>query len=238
MREPMSAEGTAAGNPVGKAGWGLALWTPFVVAMCLAVATYLALTSDQAVRLAGGIGWLKRYLDTWIIRLQIAIFVFGMIYAVWQVLLWLRRERIPDAAAEDPAKTEAAAKAGPAVLFASRVRARLAPVAFAAWSLPVWGFIGTVSGVTDAIQALRDMADRGSGLASDALPGVLRGLYEAFDTTLVGLVLVIPVTILLHVLHAGFDDTLAKLDASGKSPGRKVKGAKKPANGNHVSIKP
>jgi len=185
-----------------------ALWTPLVVALCFAIATYFALTSEQAVEMAGGTDWLKRFVETWIIRLQFAIFVFGIIYAVWQLWFWARRERIPDRISGTGANPDA----GIAVLFASRARARLAPVTFAAWSLPVWGFIGTVSGVTSAIQALRDMADRGSGLPSEALPGVLRGLYEAFDTTLVGLVLVIPVTILIHVLNAGFDDTLAKLD--------------------------
>ncbi len=43
---------------------------------------------------------------------------------------------------------------------------------FAAWSLPVWGFIGTVSGVTDAIQALRDMAGTGSAAAAGAKAGM------------------------------------------------------------------
>lgn len=215
MRGDMRAEGSGDTSHLKLLSRLRALWTPLVVALCFAIATYFALTSEQAGQLASGTGWVKRYVDTWIIRLQAAIFVFAIIYAVWQLFFWVRRERISDSVPDPKASVAHAgsvSNAGISILFASRVRARLAPVTFAAWSLPVWGFIGTVSGVTDAIQALRDMADRGSGLASDALPAVLRGLYEAFDTTMVGLVLVIPVTILIHVLNAGFDDTLAKLD--------------------------
>ena len=76
-----------------------------------------------------------------------------------------------------------------------------APIGFAIWVLPMLGFIGTVLGITQAIGGLADSvavtAVDGSGLG-----GVLGGLQFAFDTTFVGLVLVIPLMLALLVLRA------------------------------------
>ena len=67
---------------------------------------------------------------------------------------------------------------------------RLAPIQFGIWVMPMLGFIGTVVGIIRAIGGLEAALDRSGGEAG--LATVLGGLSFAFDTTLLGLVLVIP----------------------------------------------
>lgn len=75
-----------------------------------------------------------------------------------------------------------------------------APIGFAIWVLPLLGFIGTVIGITQAIGGLEQSVGT-SEIAGDGLGSVLGGLSFAFDTTFVGLVLVIPVMLLLLTLR-------------------------------------
>lgn len=75
-----------------------------------------------------------------------------------------------------------------------------APIGFAIWVLPLLGFIGTVVGITQAIAGLEQTVTPGA--ARGGLGEVLGGLTFAFDTTLIGLVLVIPVMLLLLALRA------------------------------------
>lgn len=84
------------------------------------------------------------------------------------------------------------------------LRARRAmPMTFAIWALPLLGFIGTVIGISGAIGGLGDVF--ASAEREDALAGVLGALRFAFDTTFVGLVLVIPVMIVSLVVRARSD---------------------------------
>ncbi|WP_243651349.1 MotA/TolQ/ExbB proton channel family protein [Thiobaca trueperi] len=76
-----------------------------------------------------------------------------------------------------------------------------APIGFAIWVLPLLGFIGTVIGITQAVSGLEASIIPSDGGAS-GLGGVLGGLAFAFDTTFVGLVLVIPTMLLLLILRA------------------------------------
>lgn len=67
---------------------------------------------------------------------------------------------------------------------------RLAPINYAIWVLPLLGFIGTVIGISGAIGGLGGVfAEAGR---EEALTGVLADLRYAFDTTFVGLAMVIP----------------------------------------------
>ena len=75
-----------------------------------------------------------------------------------------------------------------------------APIGFSIWVLPMLGFIGTVLGITQAIGGLADSVAVTASEA-DGLSGVLGGLQFAFDTTFVGLVLVIPLMLALLVLR-------------------------------------
>lgn len=71
------------------------------------------------------------------------------------------------------------------------------PLRFAAWALPLLGFLGTVVGVASAIGGLEIVISAGpENRPTDGLRTVLGGLTFAFDTTLLGLVAVIPVMVL------------------------------------------
>jgi len=75
------------------------------------------------------------------------------------------------------------------------------PLNFGIWVMPIMGFIGTVIGITDAIGGIGPlMSNAGAGAAanSGAMAPVLEGLTFAFDTTLIGLVLVVP-TMLMNI---------------------------------------
>lgn len=71
------------------------------------------------------------------------------------------------------------------------------PLRFAAWALPLLGFIGTVVGVASSIGGLEVVIATGpGGQPTEGLMTVLGGLQFAFDTTLLGLLAVIPVMVL------------------------------------------
>ena len=79
----------------------------------------------------------------------------------------------------------------------------LLPLRFAVWALPILGFIGTVVGVARSIGGLEAVIPAApGGDPSEGLLTVLGGLRFAFDTTLLGLVAVIPVMVLRMVLGA------------------------------------
>ena len=77
----------------------------------------------------------------------------------------------------------------------------LLPLRFTVWVLPLLGFIGTVVGIARSITGLEAVIAPGAGgQATEGLLVVLGGLQFAFDTTLLGLVTVIPVMLLQMVL--------------------------------------
>ena len=78
-----------------------------------------------------------------------------------------------------------------------------APLQFTIWALPLLGFIGTVVGITQAIGGLEQVvATVGAAPDNGGLTEVLAGLQFAFDTTFVGLILVIPTMLYTLVLRA------------------------------------
>jgi hypothetical protein len=85
---------------------------------------------------------------------------------------------------------------------AERAR-RALPLSYAIWLLPLLGFIGTVIGISSAIGQLGQVfADTNR---EAALVEVLSALRFAFDTTFVGLALVIPSMALSVLLRARSD---------------------------------
>ena len=79
----------------------------------------------------------------------------------------------------------------------------LLPLRFCVWVLPLLGFIGTVVGIARSIKGLEGVIDPGTGgRSAEGLLSVLGGLQFAFDTTLLGLVTVIPV-MLVHMILGG-----------------------------------
>ena len=86
----------------------------------------------------------------------------------------------------------------------------LLPLRFSVWVLPLLGFIGTVVGIARSITGLKTVITPGAGAQSaEGLSIVLGGLQFAFDTTLLGLVAVIPVMLLQMVLR-GRESELAE----------------------------
>ena len=87
----------------------------------------------------------------------------------------------------------------------------ISPLIVGVWLLPILGFIGTVVGITQAIAQLKPLLSVSMSseamMLEGAMAGVLSGLSYAFDTTLVGLILVIPVKITLE----GLDVFLMKI---------------------------
>lgn len=81
--------------------------------------------------------------------------------------------------------------------------ARISWLLYGSWVLPISGFIGTVLGIRKAIQPLDEFGDAGvePQALSAALEEVVSGLELAFDTTLVGLVSVVPVVLIQVVLR-------------------------------------
>ena len=85
----------------------------------------------------------------------------------------------------------------------------LLPLRFSVWVLPLLGFIGTVVGIARSITGLEAVIAPGAGgQSAEGLLAVLGGLQFAFDTTLLGLVSVIPVMLLQMVL-GGREQALA-----------------------------
>lgn len=77
----------------------------------------------------------------------------------------------------------------------------LLPLRFTVWVLPLLGFIGTVVGIARSITGLEAVIAPGAGgQATEGLLVVLGGLQFAFDTTLLGLITVIPVMLLQMIL--------------------------------------
>jgi hypothetical protein len=82
-------------------------------------------------------------------------------------------------------------------------RHNFAPIQFGLWVLPLLGFIGTVIGISEAIAGLeQSVSSTSSATPAAQLTFVLGGLKFAFDTTLIGLVLVIPLMPLIILLRA------------------------------------
>jgi hypothetical protein len=85
----------------------------------------------------------------------------------------------------------------------------LTPLIFGIWVLPVLGFIGTVVGITEAIGGLEPLLNMqkhaGTLNLGQTMGNVLNGLKYAFDTTLIGLVLVIPTMVCFYYLKIRID---------------------------------
>ena len=77
-----------------------------------------------------------------------------------------------------------------------------APLSFVVWVMPLLGFIGTVVGITQAIGGLEEVVGTGATPVSGGLENVLAGLRFAFDTTFIGLILVIPTMLYTLPLRA------------------------------------
>jgi preprotein translocase subunit YajC len=102
---------------------------------------------------------------------------------LWQIAFFISGRFSSDTEADDTKK-----------LHDFHIQKYLTPLQFGIWVLPILGFIGTVIGISQAITGLRIVGadDSGSGINQQNIDLVLKGLETAFDTTLLGLLCVIP----------------------------------------------
>lgn len=128
----------------------------------------------------------------------VAALIYGMA-ETWALNGELRRGQSPAGWAAHAFGRAGASLDGPAIQAA--MSRRSVPLSYAAWSLPLFGFIGTVLGLSEAIGGLGGVFD-GTSDREEALTAVLSDLRFAFDTTLAGLVLVLPVMALYSVVQS------------------------------------
>lgn len=151
----------------------------------------------------------QRLADTVMGQVIAAVGCAALIYGfaeLWALNGELRRGNSPTGWAAHAFGRAGAPLAGPAIQAAMSRRA--APLSYAAWSLPLFGFIGTVLGLSEAIGGLGSVFD-GTSDRDAALTAVLSDLRFAFDTTLAGLVLVLPVMALYSVVQTRASRILA-----------------------------
>ncbi|HRU05308.1 MAG TPA: MotA/TolQ/ExbB proton channel family protein [Candidatus Brocadiia bacterium] len=78
------------------------------------------------------------------------------------------------------------------------------------WAIPVFGFIGTVVGLSQAIGGFGEVLAKGADLAQlrESLQSVTGGLAVAFETTLIGLVAAVGIQLLLTAVKKKEEDFL------------------------------
>jgi biopolymer transport protein ExbB/TolQ len=85
------------------------------------------------------------------------------------------------------------------------------------WAIPILGFIGTVIGLSDAIGnfagVMSPEAIKDSTIMMKSMGGVTGGLATAFDTTLLGLIYALFLTLPMSSLQKLEEDTLTNVDA-------------------------
>jgi hypothetical protein len=168
-----------------------------------------------------------RYADAPICRLQAFVFLWCL---VTTVLEWweARRAAAAYARSDSPRLNQAARIDAFALAAAQDLRRRTAFLQLAIWLLPILGFIGTVEGITYAIGGLEANAlvaaapGGGAGAVPRGMAEVMGGMKYAFDTTMVGLVLMIPLVVMsmmfkgkMETIHTEFQ--LRLLDRAGEA---------------------
>jgi biopolymer transport protein ExbB/TolQ len=141
--------------------------------------------------------FLSRFARNPIIEIQFLLLLFGVLYLLIR-LLRSRQERkeleayIPKVLAEATAGDRAVIERVDSLIARAEAveHARLVPLAFVVWALPILGFLGTVIGVSAAIKPLSILVEGKSG--ASVAQQILGHLLYAFDTTLTGLLFVIP----------------------------------------------
>lgn len=101
---------------------------------------------------------------------------------------------------------------------AREAHARGQPLQFAVWALPMLGFTGTVLGITDAVEGLGVMLGHTGGVQTEAMAKITRWLHFAFDSTLVALVLVMPLRLIADWVELDEHRLSAALEQAAAGP--------------------
>lgn len=99
----------------------------------------------------------------------------------------------------------------------SRLNSRFHLIRVLIWALPIMGFIGTILGISKAITGFSTgLGGQSTSVQTsyllEGLGDVSIGLSTAFDTTFLGLILVIPLMFLMTFILKGFNDFLHRLE--------------------------
>jgi biopolymer transport protein ExbB/TolQ len=97
---------------------------------------------------------------------------------------------------------------------AARVDASYAMLKVLIWAIPILGFIGTVVGISDAVNHFTGAVQSAGNIAEvkTALQGVTSGLAVAFDTTLLGLILSMVIMFPTGWVQKAEEDLLTSID--------------------------
>ncbi len=111
-----------------------------------------------------------------------------------------------------PSRDEVMQVAGQQIDWAQdRVDAEYKALNATMWLLPLSGFIGTLIGMSSAIDGFKEVLQNGGNAFSDLGPA-LSGLTTAFDTTLLALLFVIPLKICETFLHRRDQKLMREID--------------------------
>ena len=85
---------------------------------------------------------------------------------------------------------------------------------FIVWAIPVLGFVGTVIGISNGVQAFSSLIQNASDLEGlrESLKGVTYGLGQAFETTMIALCMSLCLMLMISWLQCREDRLLAAID--------------------------
>jgi biopolymer transport protein ExbB/TolQ len=85
---------------------------------------------------------------------------------------------------------------------------------FIIWAIPVLGFVGTVLGISNGVQAFSSLIQNASDLEGlrESLKGVTYGLGQAFETTMIALCMSLLLMLIMSWLQRSEDRLLAAID--------------------------
>ena len=136
-----------------------------------------------------------------------------------QSLMYVRVMRLLHAARSMPKKEGVSDMLdAQAQIDVKKLEASYSIVQFFIWAIPIWGFIGTVLGIADAVHEFSGFiqtAETGAQFTSQmrsALGGVTGGLAVAFNTTFLALVLVMPVMLIASMLQKAEEELLLSIE--------------------------
>ena len=93
--------------------------------------------------------------------------------------------------------------------FAEHLRfggaAGMMPLRFALWAFPMFGFLGTVIGLSAAIGELSIIVSQSGGVSAETLEPVLVNLNVAFDTTIQGILSAVIVILFVAAFDRGWE---------------------------------
>jgi biopolymer transport protein ExbB/TolQ len=85
---------------------------------------------------------------------------------------------------------------------------------FIIWAIPVLGFVGTVLGISNGVQAFSTLIQNASDIEGlrESLKGVTYGLGQAFETTMLALCMSLVLMLIMSLIQRREDQLLACLD--------------------------